>query len=175
VDVAGTRRLLDAAVRAGVRHVVYVSIVGIDRVPLPYYRAKLAAEELIRRSPVPWSTIRATQFHEFTEELLRRSSRLGPIVVDRRMRVQPVDPGDVAAVLADRVVKGPSGEVAEFGGPEDLTMAEVVAAWRTARGSRRPVLPIRLPGAFGRAVRAGGLTTTARPTGAVTWADHLSA
>ncbi len=56
-DVAATRRLVAAAHRAGVRHLVYVSIVGVDRVPLAYYRAKLAAEGVVRAGPVPFTML----------------------------------------------------------------------------------------------------------------------
>ncbi|HEX8906151.1 MAG TPA: NAD(P)H-binding protein, partial [Longimicrobiaceae bacterium] len=63
-DVVGTRRLLEAASGAGVRHVVHVSIVGIERVQaVPYYRHKLNAERVVRGAGVPWTILRATQFH----------------------------------------------------------------------------------------------------------------
>jgi len=62
-DVLGTRRLLAMAREAGVRHVVYISIVGMEGIAYPYYRSKLAAEEVMRENIVPWSILRATQFH----------------------------------------------------------------------------------------------------------------
>ncbi|MGC1214372.1 MAG: NAD(P)H-binding protein [Micromonospora sp.] len=174
VDVLGTRRLVVAAEHAGVRHLVYVSIVGIDRVPLGYYRHKLAAEEVVKAGPVPWSILRATQFPEFLDELLRRSSRFGPVVGDRAVLAQPVDPAEVAARLAALLSAGPSYAIEELGGPQVLRFDEAVRAWRAARHSRRPLLPVRIPGRLGRSLRAGGLTTTATPTGTRTWADHLA-
>ncbi len=173
VDVAGTRRLVDAAAEAGVRHLVYVSIVGIDRVPLAYYRAKLAAEQVVRAGRVTFSIVRATQFPQLVETLLTVSSRLGFLPLDRRLLVQPVHPRDVADRLAERLLLGPSGGVEEFGGPEVLTFGQAAAAWQAARGIRRRVVPIRLPGRLARAVRAGGLTTSAQPAGKTTWADYL--
>ncbi|MFU8875292.1 SDR family oxidoreductase [Micromonospora sp. SL4-19] len=174
IDVLGTRRLVVAAGQAGVGHLVYVSIVGVDRVPFGYYRHKLAAEQVVTAGPVPWSVLRATQFPEFLEELLRRASRLGPVIGDPAVLAQPVDPGEVAARLAAMLAAGPSYAVAEFGGPQVLRFDDAVRAWRAARRSRRPLLPVRIPGRLGRSLRSGGLTTTATPTGTRTWADHLA-
>jgi uncharacterized protein YbjT (DUF2867 family) len=174
IDVLGTRRLVDAADQAGVGHLTYVSIVGVDRVPLGYYRHKLAAEQVVVGGPVPWSVLRATQFPEFVEDLLRGASRFGPTVGDRAMLAQPVDPGEVAARLVTMLAAGPSRRVDELGGPQVLRFDEAVRAWRAARRSRLPLLPVRVPGRLGRVLRAGGLTTTVTPTGTRTWADHLA-
>ncbi|MBG6101445.1 uncharacterized protein YbjT (DUF2867 family) [Micromonospora vinacea] len=174
VDVLGTRRLVVAAGAAGVRHIVYISIVGVDRVPIPYYRHKLAAEQVIAAGAVPWSVLRATQFPQFLDDLLTASARLGPVIGDRAVLAQPVDPGEVAARLAARLVAGPLGGIEELGGPQVLRFDEAVRAWRSARGSRRPLLPVRIPGRLGRELRAGGLTTEALPRGVRTFADHLA-
>ncbi|MEV4654587.1 NAD(P)H-binding protein [Micromonospora sp. NPDC049301] len=174
VDVLGTRRLVVAAGAAGVQHLVYVSIVGVDRVPIPYYRHKLAAEQVIAAGPVPWSVLRATQFPQLLDEILTTSARLGPVIGDRAVLAQPVDPGEVAARLAARLVAGPLGGIEEYGGPQVLRFDEAVRAWRQARGSRRPLLPVRIPGRIGRELRAGGLVTEALPRGVRTWADHLA-
>ncbi|OKI57865.1 SDR family oxidoreductase [Micromonospora sp. CB01531] len=173
VDVLGTRRLVETADQAGVGHLVFVSIVGIDRVPFGYYRHKLAAEQVVTAGPVPWSILRATQFPEFLEELLRTAGRLGPVIGDPAVLAQPVDPADVAARLAGMLAAGPSYTVEEYGGPQVLRFDEAVRAWRAARRSHRPLLRVRIPGRLGWALRSGGLTTTATPTGTRTWADHL--
>ncbi|MFU8853232.1 SDR family oxidoreductase [Micromonospora sp. SL1-18] len=174
VDVLGTHQLVVAADRAGVAHLVYVSIVGVDRVPFGYYRHKLAAEQVVAAGPVPWSILRATQFPEFLEELLRGASRFGPVIGDPAVVAQSVDAGEVASRLVAMLTAGPSYAVAEFGGPQVLRFDEAVRAWRHARRSRRPLLPVRIPGRLGRALRAGGLTTTMTPTGTRTWADYLA-
>ncbi|WP_243706198.1 SDR family oxidoreductase [Micromonospora sp. KC721] len=174
VDVLGTRRLVLAAGRAGVGHLVYVSIVGVDRVPYRYYRHKLAAEQVIAAGPVPWTVLRATQFPPFLEVLLRAASRFGPVVGDPAVLAQPVDQHEVAGRLAERLTAGPLRGVEEYGGPQVLRFDEAVRAWQAARGSHRPLLPVRYPGRLGRALREGGLTTTATPTGTRTWADHLA-
>src|SRR3989441_10185804 len=79
-DVRGTRRLLELARDANIGHVVYISIVGIDGVPYPYYRTKVAAETVVREDMVPWSILRATQFHSFMELLLRAFARLPGVI-----------------------------------------------------------------------------------------------
>lgn len=174
VDVLGTRRLALAAGHAGVAHLLYVSIVGVDRVPIPYYRHKEAAEQVMAAGPVPWTVLRATQFPVFLDRLLRAAGRFGPVPGDPAALAQPVDQHEVAARLADRLATGPLTGIEEYGGPQVLRFDEAVRAWRAARRSRGPLLPVRLPGRLGRELRAGGLTTTAVPTGRRTWADHLA-
>lgn len=175
VDVAGTRRLATAAERAGVRHFVYISIVGVDRIPFGYYRHKLAAEKVLQAGTVPWSILRATQFPQLVDErFLPLASRLGVLVADPGITVQLVDPRDVADRIAGLLAAGPSRRVEDFGGPEVQTSEEIVRAWLRATGKRRPVLSLRLPGKTSRAMREGALTTTAQPTGTRTWQEYLA-
>ncbi len=174
-DVEGTRRLVAEARAAGVRHVVYVSIIGIDRVPLPYYRHKLATEQVLRDGGVPFTLLRAAQFPTLIDTLLTVSGKLGPVLIDRRLRFQPVAVEDVADRIAGLLADGPSGGVVELAGPRSETLDVLAREWLAARGSRRPVWPIRLPGRLAREVRAGALTTAAQPTGTRTWQDYLAA
>lgn len=174
VDVAGTRRLVTDAGEAGVRHLLYLSIVGIDRVPWGYYRLKLAAEEVVAAGALPWSIVRATQFPQLLNGALGVLGRFGLVLGDRSLLVQPVDPRDVAGRIADRLAAGPSRAIEEYGGPQVLRFDEVTAAWLAARGRRGRILPIRIPGRFGRSIRAGALTTDAVPAGTRTWSDYLA-
>lgn len=174
VDVDGTGRLLTAASQAGVRHLLFISIVGIDRVPWGYFRRKLAAEQVVRDGGAPWSVLRATQFHSLLDGALRAASRLPALIGDAGIVAQPVDPRDVADAIVARVAAGPSMSTEEFGGPEVLHFDQAVAQWLDARRLRRPMLRMRLPGKFGRAVRSGYLTTTARPAGQITWREYLA-
>jgi uncharacterized protein YbjT (DUF2867 family) len=175
VDVAGTRRLSTAAAQAGVGHLVYVSIVGIDRIPFGYYRHKLAAEKVLQASQVPWSILRATQFPQLVDErFLPLASRLGVLVADPGITVQLVDPRDVADRIAGLLTAGPSRRVENFGGPEMQTSEEIVRTWLRATGKRRPVVSLRLPGKAPRAMREGALTTTDQPTGTRTWQGYLA-
>src|SRR5687768_16896220 len=113
VDVAGTRRLVQAVDRDRLRHLVYLSIVGVDRIPYGYYRAKFAAEQVLLASGLPVTLLRVTQFHDFVDFLLE-SARRGPVLpVPMGWRVAPVDVGEVAAHITGLVGASPSGGVVE--------------------------------------------------------------
>jgi len=174
-DVEGTRRLVAAAKAAGVRHFVYVSIIGIDRVPFPYYRMKLAAEAVIRAGGVPFTLLRAAQFPTLIDTLLQWSSKLGPLLIDKRLTFQPVAVQDVADALAKVLAADAVNGIVEVAGPRVATLDELARDWLRARGSRRPVWPIHLPGKVARAVRTGALTAPARAGGTRTWRDYLAA
>lgn len=175
VDVAGTRRLVTAAQRSRVDHIVYVSIVGIDRIPFGYYRHKLAAEKVLQAGQVPYSILRATQFPQLVDErFLPLASRLGVLLTDPGITVQLVDPRDVADRIAGLLASGPSRRVENLGGPEVLTSTRLVREWLRATGRRRPVLSLRLPGRIARVMREGALTTPDQPTGTRTWRDYLA-
>jgi uncharacterized protein YbjT (DUF2867 family) len=174
-DIEGTRRLLAEARTAGVRHVLFVSINGVDRVPLGYYRVKLAVEEIVRAGGVPFTILRAAQFPTLADTLLTTFSRLGPLIIDPRWRMQPVDVEDVADRIAELLTRPAAGETTEFAGPEVLGMEEMARRWLAARHSRRPIWRMRIPGRTSAAIRAGGLTTPASVTGTRTWEDYLAA
>ena len=100
-DVAGTRRLVEAVDRDRLQHLVYISIVGVDRIPYGYYRAKFAAEQILLASGLPVTLLRVTQFHDFVDFLLD-TARRGPVLpVPMGWRVQPVDVGEVAEHVAE--------------------------------------------------------------------------
>jgi uncharacterized protein YbjT (DUF2867 family) len=175
VEVDGTRHLLEAARAAGVGHLVYLSIVGADRVPWGYFRTKVRAEQLIRSESrgVPWTILRATQFHEFIEQALRNVAKLPFLFTDPGISAQPVDIRDVADQIVRRLELGPLGGIENFGGPEVLSSLDALRLWLDVRGLRRPILRIRIPGKLGKTFRAGYLMTDARPTGVRTWLDYL--
>jgi uncharacterized protein YbjT (DUF2867 family) len=164
-DVPAARRLVDVALDAGVRHLVFVSIVGVDRVPISYYRGKVEIEELLARSGLPHTILRATQFHDLIRTYLAAASRL-PVVPVPDLRVQPVDVRDVAARLAELALGPPRGRVADLGGPA----VETFEAMARQYGARR-VVRFRLPGKAFRAYRAGGHLT--HPGGEITFAQYL--
>ncbi len=148
-----TTRLLAAGAHAGVRHHVALSIVGIDRVGLGYYAGKLRQEELIREANLPWTVLRATQFHEFADQLLARSP--GPLVLVPRMRVQPVAAREVAARLVELATGPAVGLAPELAGPQVHELVDLVRQVVHARGRRRRVAGVRIPG--GGPAANGGL------------------
>jgi uncharacterized protein YbjT (DUF2867 family) len=172
-EVGGTRNVLEAAAAAGVSHVSYISIVGVDQIPFAYYQHKLAAEELVEQSSVPWSILRATQFHTLIDRFLRILVRTPVALLPKDFRFQPVDTGDVAARMVTSIVAGPGGRLTDFGGPETLTFAELARPWLAAR--RKRSLLVHLPTAGGAAsgFRRGLNTTAAGDRGAITWVQWL--
>jgi uncharacterized protein YbjT (DUF2867 family) len=174
VDVLGTAHLLAEAQQAGVSHLLYVSIVGMDGVPYPYYRYKLAAEKLVAEGEVPWSILRATQFPQLIDIFLRGFSLLpGLMTVPYRWQFQVVDPKDVAQRLAEVAGQSPSGLLPDFGGPEVQTLEEMAIAWRSARRLRKRMVPLWMPGGFSREVEAGRLLCPEHRDGLLTWEDWL--
>jgi uncharacterized protein YbjT (DUF2867 family) len=175
VDVEGTRRLADAARAAGTAHLVYVSIVGIDEVPFAYYRSKLAAEQIVAASGVPHSILRATQFHSFIDTMTAGAARVPLILpLPTTFRFQSVDTGEAAERLVRAAQEGPGGRLPDFGGPEVLTWGEMAAAWKAARGIRRPTVHLPLPGAHAAAFRAGKTTLrNGGERGTIRWEDWL--
>jgi uncharacterized protein YbjT (DUF2867 family) len=167
-----TRRLIAAA--DGTPHLVYISIVGVDRVPFSYYRAKLATERLIENSGLPWSVLRATQFHEFVLLFLIMLSK-GPIALaPRDFPDQPVETGEVADQLAELALGDPGGRVPDLGGPRVERFDDLMRAFLAATGRRKPVLTFPIPGKVGRGFRAGGhLLDETGVTGTRTFADFL--
>ncbi|MDW5598747.1 NAD(P)H-binding protein, partial [Conexibacter stalactiti] len=174
VLVDGEQRLLDAAAAAGVTHHVAISIVGCDRVPLGYYRAKIAQEQVVAGGPVPWSLLRATQFHQLVDGLFSAAAR-GRVQLGGKALVQPIDPGVVAARLAEAVHAGPAGRLPDVGGPRVQTLAELGEAWRAAHPGRRLLkLPAPLPPRLGRALRSGGLCAPGAAAGGADFAAWLA-
>jgi uncharacterized protein YbjT (DUF2867 family) len=174
VDVEGTQRLAEAAAGAGASHVIYVSIVGVDAIPWPYFRMKLAAEERLRHGPAAWSIVRATQFYPLVDLALLWAARLPVLAGPADVPGRPVAPAEVAARVIAAVDSGPSLAVAEFAGPEILTFADLAMQWLEATGRpQRPVRNLPLPGRLGRAFKDGHAVPAAAELGSQTWPAWL--
>jgi uncharacterized protein YbjT (DUF2867 family) len=169
VLVEGARRLLAAELAAGVHHHIGVSIVGVDRVGGRYYKVKLAQEAEIARSGVPWTIVRATQFHQLLAGWFAAGARLG-VLPALRVPLQPVDPIEVGRVLADTAEAEPSRSITQFAGPEVRSMRELAHCWRESTGSRALGVHVPMP----RSLRAGGLTNPAAWRGTVTFDRWLA-
>lgn len=172
-DVEGTRRLVEAA--GHLDHLMYVSIVGVDRNPYPYYRAKLEAERIISRSGIPYSIVRAAQFHDLVAHLLATRLRRGPVLFRPvGWAAQPLAAGDLAAHLVGQLAAGPSNAIVEFVGPARLSGVEIVHAWRAAGHQRGPVVPVLLRGEPARAFRMkSNIASPDALRGRIGWAQWL--
>jgi uncharacterized protein YbjT (DUF2867 family) len=170
-----TRRLLSAEAEAGVAHHVALSIVGIDDVDSGYYAGKRLQERIVADGAVPWSVLRATQFHEFAEQVLG-FVRVGPFSLVPRMLSQPVAAREVAEALVGLAGSGPGGRVPDLAGPERLQMVELARRVSRARGLGRRVVPVSPPGSAGKAMRSGALIPTSDgPRGQITFDQWLVA
>lgn len=174
VDVEGSRRLALAASGAGAGHLIHVSIIGVDRISLPYYRHKLAAEACVAASGVPFSVLRAAQFHHFVDYLLLQAAR-APLVlpVPQGVRIQSIAVEDVARALVSMVENDPVGRVEDLAGPRAMTVAEAARLWLLARGLKRTVIPVPIPTRPMRELRKGHNVLPDRPSGRQTWEAWL--
>lgn len=172
VLVDGTERLLAAGAKAGILHHVGISIVGCDRVPTPYYKVKVEQEEAIAAAGVPWSLLRATQFHSLLAWAFERAARarLSP---RGGARLQPVDVAVVAERLASAAHAEPGGRLPDVAGPEVRTLSELSKAWRNAKGLLLAPLPIPMVGSIGRPLREGALCNTDAAAGGATFEQWL--
>lgn len=171
-DLEQTRRLLEAI--GEVRHLLYLSIVGIDVIPFGYYRRKLACEQEVVRSGLAHTILRATQFHELVAQGLRALERLPVAPLPGDFRFQSVAAVEVAARLANLLDRDALGRAPDFGGPEVLTLDEMARAWRSQRGRPRRQLSLRVPGRVGQAFRRGLNTTPGHADGRQRWAEFVS-
>lgn len=144
--------MLEAERTAGVAHHVVLSIVGIDKVPTGYYQGKVAQERVVRESGRPYTILRATQFHEFAEQMLERG-KIGPFLLAPRMLSAPIAAVEVARALVELAVGEPRNTTLELTGPEQLDMVAMVKAVAKDRGVTSPIIPVPL--GFGSTARAG--------------------
>ncbi len=156
--VDGSRRLLAAEQAAGVRHHVAVSIVGCELVPLDYFRVKADQERIVEEGPVPWSMVRATQFHEYVATLLAGLSGWHVLPVPSVL-VQSVACAEVAATVAEIAAGSPLRQRIEIAGPEIVPGRDLARSWRAITHHHALLVPLPLPGALGHALRGGALTS----------------
>ncbi|HSS93039.1 MAG TPA: NAD(P)H-binding protein [Candidatus Dormibacteraeota bacterium] len=174
-DVLGTRRLLAMAREARVRHVAYISIVGIEGVNYPYYKSKLAAEAVMRENIVPWSILRATQFHTLMDLFLDALTKIPRLAtVPFGWQFQPVDTSEVAARLVEIATGGPAGMLPDFGGPEVRDFKSLATSWLKIRKPGKRLVNLPMPFGFSRQWAAGRLLTPEHRDGSITFEQYLA-
>ncbi|MEV1117474.1 NAD(P)H-binding protein [Actinosynnema sp. NPDC049800] len=175
-DAEATERLVrTAAATGGVRHFVYISAIGADRVPLAWFREKLGAERAVAGSGLPWTTLRAAQFHDLVLTVVEKMAKMPVVPIPGGLRFEPVDARDVAERLAELTLAAPAGLVPDLAGPEVHGLADLVRGYLAGRDKRRLLVPVRMPGKAGRAYRAGeNLAGEGAARGARTWEDFLA-
>jgi uncharacterized protein YbjT (DUF2867 family) len=174
-DEQAARHLVEAARRAGVRHLVYISIVGVDRVPFGYYRTKLAVERLIEESGLGWTVLRTTQFHDLLLQLFQVLAKPPVMPVPAGVPDQPLEVAEVAGRLVELALGEPVGRAEDMGGPEVRSVESLARAYLAATGRRRPVVRVPLWGGAYRAFSAGGHLAPERAVGKGTFEEFLTA
>ena len=182
-EEAATRNLIRAAASSGSPHIVYISIVGVDRIPVKsavdrmmfgYYEMKRRTEELVAESGLPWSTLRATQFHDLVFSLIRSLVKSPLVPTAAGVGFQPVAADEVATRLVEMAARSPSRVISEMGGPRTYGMAEMIHAYLQRSGQRRILFPFWIPGEAARAFRSGANLAPLHAVGRKTWESYLN-
>lgn len=178
-DPLGTTKLLDACRAAGTPHFFYISIVGIERIPLGYYKAKLECEKIIEASGVPWSNLRATQFHSLLDGFLRNGMlpALGKVpfvrLIPKAFKFQTIETGEVADRMVEYAQQGPSGRLPDLGGPEIMTLSDMAKAWKAATGDAKPLVNLPMVGGLAAGFKARHNCAPEHAEGKMTWGEWL--
>src|ERR671915_852083 len=182
-DEDKARNLVRAASRAGAPHLVFISVVGAERIPVVsgvdramfgYFASKRAAEKVVEDSGLPWTTLRATQFHDLMLMVAQALAKLPVVPVPAGFRVQPVDVDEVAARLVELTLGEPSGLVPDMGGPRVYGADELFRVYLRATKRRRLILPVWLPGTAAREFRAGANLAPEQAVGHRNWEEFLA-
>lgn len=170
-----TQNLMRAAAKAKVKHIVYISVIGADTMPLGWFKTQLAAEKAVTDSGIPWTMLRAAQFHDIVLDMAQKMAKMPVIPVPGGLQFQPVDLREVAPRLVELTLGAPAGLVPALAGPKVYPMGELLRGYLQARGKRRPLMPMRMPGKAGKAYRAGdNLALKGNDVGKLTWEDFLA-
>jgi uncharacterized protein YbjT (DUF2867 family) len=182
-DADMTRNLVRAASsQPGPPHLIYISVVGADRIPMVsrvdrvlfgYFESKQETERVVADSGLPWTTLRATQFHDLILSVARQLAKLPVVPIPAGFRVQPIDADEVAARLVVLTLGEPAGRVPDMGGPRVYSAADLLRSYLRASQRRRPILPVWLPGKAAHVFRAGANLAREQAVGRQTWEEFL--
>jgi uncharacterized protein YbjT (DUF2867 family) len=171
IDVSGFGKFLNMCQH--IKHFIYPSIVGIEDIPMKYYKHKYQAEELLKNSSVPHTIIRATQFHSFIENLLLSKPFLKKYFVPGNFRFQSVDVVDFAIHLIKMIDDGPQGIADDFGGPEILTLREMADLKIKVNNESNNVVNLSFPGKLFKSFLEGKNTNEHQKVGKITFEEYL--
>ncbi len=176
------QNLVLAARAMGRPRIVAVSVIGanlipqrswVDRKMFGYFGAKRRAEEAIMQSGLSWTLVRASQFHQLLIKVGEAMAGMPAIPVPAGVRFQPIDAGEVAGRVAELVMHPAHGEIVTMAGPEIRSMRELMAEFLRARGIRKRLVPLPLPGAAAAAFRRGANVSPDHAVGKISWAEGL--
>jgi uncharacterized protein YbjT (DUF2867 family) len=183
-DTTQAQNLVVAAKRGGVRHLVSISVVGAERIPVrsavdrlmfAYFASQRAKEHVIEQSGLPWTNLRATQFYDgFILVMVQAMSKMPIVPLPAGTRFQPVDADEVADALAELALGAPAGQVPDIAGPKIYDSESLLRSYLASIGKHRPMLKIRMPGAAAAAIRDGANLAPDRAVGRRTWEEFLA-
>ncbi|HEY1420131.1 MAG TPA: NAD(P)H-binding protein [Candidatus Dormibacteraeota bacterium] len=184
-DTAQAQNLVRAAERAGVHHLLSISVVGADRIPVKtavdrsmfaYFASQRAKELVVASSRLPWTNLRATQFHDgFILEMVRGMSKLPVVPIPAGFRFQPIDTDEVADSLVQLALGVPAGQAPDIAGPKIYDADYLFRTYLEAAGKRRALVRLRMPGEAAAAIRSGANLSPSRAVGVRTWEAFLAA
>ncbi|QMW00588.1 SDR family oxidoreductase [Spirosoma foliorum] len=174
VEVVITRNLLSAIDQSDVKHLIYSSIVGVDKILYSYYQAKLDAEMLIQESKVPFTILRATQFHNFVDFVLGKLLSLPIGFVPKKFLIQPIQVEAVAQELCQLAQAGNQQRVLNLGGPQVYNAGTLAKLWMKSQNISKPILPIPIIGSVFTGISQGNAICREVATDSQTWEDYLA-
>lgn len=176
VDLAGTKNLLTCVDKNRCKHFIYISIAGVDKSDYPYYQTKHAVEKMIEASGLPYSILRATQFHDLVLHRIIRVFDQGPglpIEIPANMRFQSIDKTDVAKCIVELVKNKPTSEVTTIGGPEVLTLESMIEVYLKHLNRLEKIVHITPPMAFHKVFTTGINLCPENAINGITWNQCL--
>lgn len=171
IDVSGFGKFLDICLN--IKHFIYPSIVGIEDIPMKYYRNKFQAEELLKNSSVPHTIVRATQFHSFVENLFLSKSPFKRYFVPGDIKFQSVDVGEFANHLIQLIGEAPQGKTGDFCGPEIQTLREMAKLKIKVNHESNKIVNLTLPGKLYRSFLEGKNTNEQQKVGKIPFEEFL--
>lgn len=169
-----TKELLKFSSRSGISHFIYMSIVGIDKIPYHYYRQKLSSENLVSSANLPFTILRATQFHQLLDYFLDKLIKYPVALLPKKFKFQPIDPHRIAVKLFELCLKHePLNGIINIGGQEVLYLGQMYKEWLMYKNRKAIVLNLPLPGKTAKAFKKGYNTCKEKDMQSVTWRDFL--
>ncbi len=176
VDIEGTKNLLSLLDSNTCKHFIYVSIAGVDKSDYPYYQTKYTVENLIKASGLPYSILRATQFHDLVLYRIIQVFDQGigkPIQIPANMQFQSIDKIDVATSIVDLVASKPTYDITAIGGPEVLTLEVMIQTYLAQSGRNEMIEYIEPTTAFYQVFTTGINLCPNNAIDGITWEEYL--
>jgi uncharacterized protein YbjT (DUF2867 family) len=173
VDVEGTKQFAEAAKKSGVKHFIFISIVGTDSVNMVYYQIKTEAEKVIRYSGINYSILRATQFHGLIDQFFSWILMLPVAFIGKGLKFQVIEPRVVAEKLFEISKAAPLNNVVNLGGKETLDMRTMAEQWLQAQNKKSWLINFPVVGSMMKQIANGNLTCEESAADSITWKEWL--